>query len=218
MSFAVTPGPSSPSTRSSSVFGFDLQERLRGEDVLDLAGADAERQGAERAVRRGVAVAADDRHAGLRVAELGTHDVDDALVEVPQSVVLDAELRRSSSRACRSAAWRSGRRSAGCGRWSGRCGRPWRWSAPAGGPGGRPCAAPRTPAGWSPRGPVAGRCRGSSAGPLRRGQRGCPRFYRTGCGERGVVIASGTVTVLGKDGGRRNAEDRQFTSAGSAGW
>ena len=59
--------------------GLRLQQRLRGQHVLDFAGADAEGQRAERAVRRGVAVAADDRHAGLRVALLGADDVDDAL-------------------------------------------------------------------------------------------------------------------------------------------
>ena len=59
--------------------GLRLQQRLRGQHVLDFARADAERQRAERAVRRGVAVAADDRHAGLRVALLRADDVDDAL-------------------------------------------------------------------------------------------------------------------------------------------
>ena len=78
-SFAVTPRPSVPSTRSSSVLGLRLQQRLRGQHVLDFARADAEGQGAERAVRRRVAVAADDRHARLRVAQLGADDVDDAL-------------------------------------------------------------------------------------------------------------------------------------------
>ena len=40
-----------------------LVQRLGGQDVLDLARADAERERAERAVRGGVGVAADDRHA-----------------------------------------------------------------------------------------------------------------------------------------------------------
>ena len=57
-----------------------LQQALRREHVLDLARADAERERAERAVRRGVAVAADDRHARLREAELRPDDVDDALL------------------------------------------------------------------------------------------------------------------------------------------
>ena len=38
-----------------------LEQRLRREDVLDLGRADPERERAERAVGRGVAVAADDR-------------------------------------------------------------------------------------------------------------------------------------------------------------
>ena len=41
------------------------RQRLGGEHVLDLAGADAEGQRPEGAVGAGVAVAADDRHAGL---------------------------------------------------------------------------------------------------------------------------------------------------------
>ena len=57
-----------------------LQQALRGQHVLDFAGADAEGQRAEGAVRRGVAIAADDGQAGLGDAELGTDDVDDALV------------------------------------------------------------------------------------------------------------------------------------------
>src|SRR3546814_3448364 len=44
----------------------------------DLAGADAEGECPERTVGGGVAVAADDGHAGLGQAELGTDHVDDA--------------------------------------------------------------------------------------------------------------------------------------------
>ena len=73
--------------------GLVLDQALRGEHVLDLAGADAERQRAERAVRGGVAVAADDRHARLGEAELGPDDVHDALVLGAQRVDRDAELR-----------------------------------------------------------------------------------------------------------------------------
>ena len=57
-----------------------LQQALRGQDVLDFAGADAEGQCAERAVRGGMAVAANDGQAGLRDAQFGPDDVDDALV------------------------------------------------------------------------------------------------------------------------------------------
>jgi hypothetical protein len=69
-----------------------LRERLRGQHVLDLAGADAEREGPERAVRGGVRVAADDRHPRLRDAELGADHVHDPLPPVPEAVVGDAEL------------------------------------------------------------------------------------------------------------------------------
>ena len=62
----------------------DLQrierQALRREHVAHLRGADAERDGAERAVRRRVAVAARDRHARLRETELRADHVDDALV------------------------------------------------------------------------------------------------------------------------------------------
>ncbi len=68
------------------------RQGLGGQDVLDLAGADAERQRAEGAVRGGVGVAADDRGAGLGQAQLGAHDVDDALLDVAQRVQPDAEL------------------------------------------------------------------------------------------------------------------------------
>ena len=78
-SFAVTPGPSRPSTRISSVFGLRLPQALRGEHVLDLAGADAEGERAERAVSGGMAVAAYDGHSRLGEAQLGTDDVHDAL-------------------------------------------------------------------------------------------------------------------------------------------
>ena len=69
-----------------------LRQRLGGEHVLDLARADAERQRAERAVGRRVAVAAHDRHARQRASLLGTDDVDDALPGVAHRVVGDAEL------------------------------------------------------------------------------------------------------------------------------
>ena len=55
-------------------------QALRGQDVANLRGADAEGERAERAVRRRVAVAARDRHARLRQAELRSDHVHDALV------------------------------------------------------------------------------------------------------------------------------------------
>ena len=60
--------------------GLVLRQRLGGHDVLDLAGADAEGQGAERSVGAGVRVAADDGHAGLGGAEFGADHVDDSLL------------------------------------------------------------------------------------------------------------------------------------------
>jgi hypothetical protein len=60
--------------------------------VLDLAGADAEGQRAERAVGGGVRVAADDRQARLGQAELRADDVHDALVGVAHRVQPHAEL------------------------------------------------------------------------------------------------------------------------------
>ena len=89
---AVTPASSRPSTRSSQRLGLVLQQRLRGQHVFDFAGADAEGQRPERAVRGGVAVAADDRHARLREAQLGPDDVDDPLLAIVEIVHADAEL------------------------------------------------------------------------------------------------------------------------------
>ena len=63
------------------VLGLALDQRLRGQHMLDLGGADAVRQRAEGAVRRGVAVAADDGHARQREALLRADDVDDALAD-----------------------------------------------------------------------------------------------------------------------------------------
>ena len=84
-------------------FRFALQEALRGEDVFHFAGADAEGQRAERAVRGRVAVAADDGHAGLRDAQLRPDDVHDALMRAAQAVETECRIRCSSSRRVRSA-------------------------------------------------------------------------------------------------------------------
>ena len=83
----------------------DLQrierEALRREHVAHLRRADAERDGAERAVRRRVAVAARDRHAGLGEAELRPDDVHDALVRCrlpgAQSSMPNSRQLRSSA-------------------------------------------------------------------------------------------------------------------------
>ena len=69
-----------------------LQQALRREHVADLRRADAEGEGAERAVRARVRVAADDRRARLRRAELGPHDVHDAAVAAREAAQLDAEI------------------------------------------------------------------------------------------------------------------------------
>jgi hypothetical protein len=74
------------------VLGFFLDQRLGGQHVLDLRGADAEGQRAEGAMRRGVAVAADDGGAGQGEALLRADDVDDALALVVLGEVLDAEI------------------------------------------------------------------------------------------------------------------------------
>ena len=126
-----------------------LHEHLRRQHVLDLARADAEGQRAEGAVGGGVAVAADDRHPGLGHAELGPDDVDDALVLGAERVAAGCRTRRSCARASRPACARARRgcaRRPGCRRWA-RCGRPWPACGRAGGPGARPGAARRRPAG-----------------------------------------------------------------------
>ena len=84
-SFAVTPSASSPSIVTAIVANGCTRQRLGREDVLDLAGADAERQGAEGAVRGGVRVAADHRHAGLGQPQLRADDVHDALLDVAEA-------------------------------------------------------------------------------------------------------------------------------------
>ena len=67
-------------------------QRLCGQNMLDLAGADAEGECPEGAVGGRMAVAADDRHARLGQAKLGADDVHDALVDVAHREKLDAEL------------------------------------------------------------------------------------------------------------------------------
>ena len=65
-----------------------LGEGLGGQDVLDLRRPDAECEGAERTVRGCVGVPADDGHAGLGDALLGSDHVNDSL-----PLVIDAEQR-----------------------------------------------------------------------------------------------------------------------------
>ena len=124
MSLAVTPSGRLPSTRDAHVLGRLLEQRLGGQHVLDLGGADAEGQRAERAVRRGVAVAADDGHAGQGEALLGADHVDDALADVVHVEVGHAELGDVLlQRLDLDARFLVGDALAD-GRWSARCGRP----------------------------------------------------------------------------------------------
>ena len=91
-SLAVEPGGQVAVDGDGQRAGRRLGQRLGGEDVLDLARADAEGQGAEGAVGGGVAVAAHDRHARQGQALLGADDVDDALAGVAHREDDDAEL------------------------------------------------------------------------------------------------------------------------------
>ena len=74
----------------------DLQrlhrQALRRQNVAHLRRTYPEREGAERAVRRGVTVAADDRHARLRQTELGPDHMDDALGATAEVEKADARL------------------------------------------------------------------------------------------------------------------------------
>src|SRR5258705_10383662 len=68
-----------------------LNQRLGREYMCQLAGANAERQGAQPAMGAGMAVAADDQAAGKAEAKLGSNHMDDALpglidVEHPDAV------------------------------------------------------------------------------------------------------------------------------------
>jgi hypothetical protein len=71
-------GTERPGDLHLHVPGLLLDQRLRGQNVLDLGGADAMGERPEGPVRRGVGVAAHDRHAGQRPALLGPDDVHDA--------------------------------------------------------------------------------------------------------------------------------------------
>jgi hypothetical protein len=73
-------------------FGFLLQQRLRGQYVLDFARADAVCQRAEGAVRRRVRVAANDRLARLRDAEFRPDDVNDSGARIGQVEAAHAEF------------------------------------------------------------------------------------------------------------------------------
>ena len=159
MSLALTPAGSRPSTltaivlngRSGSVC---VASTCSTSDVpMPIA------MRTERAVGGGVAVAADDRHAGLGQTELRSDDVHDALFEVAHRMQPDAELVAVASQRLDLSARDRDRRSACRCRPSARCGPRWRSSSPVAGRRGPQAAARRTPAGWSPRARGAGRCR-----------------------------------------------------------
>ncbi len=69
-----------------------LRKALSGEHVLHFRSADAECQRTECAVGAGVAVAADDGHAGLSESEFGADYVDDALVGRVHIEEMDTEF------------------------------------------------------------------------------------------------------------------------------
>ena len=90
-SFALTPSRARPRSGPASSAALWTQA-LGRQHVLDLARADAEGERTEGAVRRGVGVAADDRHARLRDAELRADHVHDSLVRGAERVDGDPEL------------------------------------------------------------------------------------------------------------------------------
>ena len=101
---AVVPLGNRAVDADAHVLGHAVDQRLRGQHVLDLGGADAEAERAERAVGGRVAVAADDHHARPDHPVLRGDDVLDALQRVvgveqrdavPVAVVLEvAGLQR----------------------------------------------------------------------------------------------------------------------------
>ena len=92
MSFAETPLAPLAVHHNAHRLGFILREALRGQHVFDFAGADAEGQRAEGAVRGRVAIAAHNCLARLRDAEFRADHVHDALVMAEHVEQRDAEL------------------------------------------------------------------------------------------------------------------------------
>ena len=72
--------------------GLPLQQALRGQNVFDLARADAKGESTEGSVRRRVTVATDNGLAGLSEAALGPDHMHDPVAAVAERVELDAEL------------------------------------------------------------------------------------------------------------------------------
>ena len=93
MSFGSSPGPRPPGHLDSKRRRPQpLPQRLRGQNVLDLARADPERQRPECPVRAGVAVAANDREARKRQPQLRADHVHDALAPALDVVKRNPEL------------------------------------------------------------------------------------------------------------------------------
>ena len=147
-SLAVTPCGISTVDRHAHPLRPRLRQRLGRQNVLDLAGADAEGQRPERAVGRGVAVAAHDRHARQGAALLGSDDVDDSLPGIAHREVDDAELLGVLAQHLDLSRRDRDRRSAGRCRRSARCGPRSPPSGRAGAPAVPTAAIRRTPAGW----------------------------------------------------------------------
>ena len=91
-SFGVTPEREVAAVEDPHRLRPQPREALRRQHVLDLRRPDPERERSERAVRRRVAVAAHDRRARLREAELRADDVHDPLAPAARRVERDAEL------------------------------------------------------------------------------------------------------------------------------
>ena len=81
-----------PVHHHAHVLGFFLNQRLRGEHMLHLGCADAISERSEGAMRRGVAIAANDGRAWQREALLGADDMNDALAMIQLVVILHAKL------------------------------------------------------------------------------------------------------------------------------
>ena len=93
MSLAVDAGGEAALHADLERLRLALEQALRGEDMLDLARADPEGEGAEGPVGGRVAVAADDGHARLGQPQLRPDDVDDPLAVRAEAEERDAELR-----------------------------------------------------------------------------------------------------------------------------
>ena len=85
ISLAPTPAVGLAVDRDAHALRLLLPQRLRHQHMRHLGGADAEGVGAERAVRGGVAVAADDREARQGQPLLRADHMDDALARIAEA-------------------------------------------------------------------------------------------------------------------------------------